>query len=270
MPIGMTLFMRALGDGPPVTLDQAWTAGLLSELVSRAGVAGKTLQKRPAPFTLSPLPPAGGGRFRLRLTWLADADRKRLLGWAGSLRDEPLRVEADTGLLLVEDAMASPALTRRWNRWVPYERLYEEASDSLRRMTLKYYTPTTLQRFGRPYPLPDPCGVFLEYLRIWDIYSGVALSPSLRETIEGYLLLADFRIQRRTAAGARGGLPGFVGSATFRLEGRHPESVIKGLNVLADYAFFCGTGIGTDRGLGLTRRILERRDPARDKGSARA
>jgi CRISPR/Cas system endoribonuclease Cas6 (RAMP superfamily) len=74
--------------------------------------------------------------------------------------------------------------------------------------------------------------------------------------IEGHLLLVDFRIQRRLCEDERGPLPGFIGSATFRLEGRHPESVLKGLNVLADYAFFCGTGIGTDRGMGLTRRIL--------------
>ena len=51
-------------------------------------------------------------------------------------------------------------------------------------------------------------------------------------------------------------MPGFIGSATFRLAGRHPESILKGLNALADYAFYCGTGIGTEHGMGLTRRIL--------------
>jgi hypothetical protein len=47
------------------------------------------------------------------------------------------------------------------------------------------------------------------------------------------------------------------------LQGRHPESVLKGLNVLADYAFFSGTGIGTERGMGLTRRILDGADRER-------
>lgn len=256
MPMGMTLFVRALGDNPPVAFDPAWTGGFLSALASRVGVPAKALQKRPAPFTISPLLPAKGGRFRLRLSWLVDGDAKGLVDWAGSLKADPLRVEADNGPLLVEDAMVSSTLTQRWTRWVSYDRLYEEASDCLRLVTLKYYSPTTLQRSGHPYPLPDPCGVFLEYLRIWDIYSGVALSPSLREVIEGRLLLVDFRIQMRLSAAEHGPVPGFIGSSTFRLEGRHPESILKGLNVLADFSFFCGTGIGTDRGMGMTRRIL--------------
>jgi CheY-like chemotaxis protein len=63
--------------------------------------------------------------------------------------------------MLLEDALVSPMLTQRWNRWVPYDRLYEEASDCLRFVTLKFYSPTTLERSGFPYPLPDPCGIFL-------------------------------------------------------------------------------------------------------------
>jgi len=153
--------------------------------------------------------------------------------------------------------MVSSTLTQRWNRWVPYGRLYEEASDCLRLVTLKFYSPTTLERSGLPYPLPDPCGIFLGYARIWDAFSGIALSPGLREAIEEHLLLVDFRIQRRLSAAEQGAVPGFIGSAKFRLAGRHPESILKDLNALADYAFFCGTGIGTDHGMGLTRRILD-------------
>jgi CRISPR/Cas system endoribonuclease Cas6 (RAMP superfamily) len=76
--------------------------------------------------------------------------------------------------------------------------------------------------------------------------------------MEADLLLVDFRLRMRMFEEGRQSVPGFVGSASIRLQGRHPESVIKGLNVLADYAFFCGTGIGTQRGMGLTRRILEK------------
>jgi len=269
MPVGMTIFLKALGDAPPAPFDREWTERVLGEMASRAGLPEESLQKRPAPFSLSsPLPverprPASGasseegGRFRLRLSWLVDEDLKGLLDWAGSLRIDPVRMETNCGQMLLEDALVSPTLTQRWNRWVPYDRLYEEASDCLRLVTLKFYSPTTLERSGIPYPLPDPCGLFLGYSRIWDAFSGIALAPGLREAIEEHLLLVDFRVQSRLSEDNEGVVPGFIGSAKFRLAGRHPESILKGLNALADYAFFCGTGIGTERGMGLTRRILD-------------
>jgi hypothetical protein len=269
MPVAMTLLLKALGDTPPAPFHREWTDRLLAEMASQAGLPEGALKQRPAPYAISsPLPAEGhrpggeanadeGGRFRLRLSWLADADLKGLLDWAGSQRVDPVRVETNCGQMLLEEALVSPTLAQRWNRWLPYGRLYEEASDCLRVVTLKFYSPTTLERSGLPYPLPDPCGVFLGYSRIWDAFSGVALAPGLREAIEEHLLLADFRIQRRLAEAEKGAVPGFVGSAKFRLAGRHPESILKGLNALADYAFFCGTGIGTDVGMGLTRRILD-------------
>jgi CRISPR-associated endoribonuclease Cas6 len=269
MPLGMTLFLKSSRQAHPPPCDGEWTGRLVAEMASRAGLPEEALKRRPAPFTLStPLPAEGRraageaspdrqGRFRLRFSWLADEDLEGLLHWAGSLRSDPLQVETRYGRMLLEDAMASPALTQRWNRCVPYDLLYEEASDCLRVITMKFYSPTTLERSGRHFPLPDPGLIFHGYATLWDAFSGPALAPGLRQAIEEHLLLADFRIQKRNQEAERESVPGFVGSATFRLTGRHPESVLKGLNVLADYAFFCGTGIGTEHGMGLTRRIPE-------------
>jgi CRISPR-associated endoribonuclease Cas6 len=265
----MTLFLKALGDVSPVPFDRECKNRLLGKITSQAGVSEEELGKMPAPFSISPLMPiegnrpAGGirsdegGRFRLRLSWLADADVRCLVDWARSLRLEPVRVEARGCPLLIEGGMVSSTLTQRWNRRVPYARLYEEASDCLRVATMKFYTPTTLEQYGHPYPLPDPSAIFLGYATIWDGFSGIVLSPGLREAIEQHLHLVDFRIQRRLAESEQGPVPGFIGSATFRLAGRHPESILKDLNALADYAFFCGTGTGTEHGMGLTRRILD-------------
>ena len=278
MPVGMTLLLKASGDALPAHFDGEWTCRFLEQMVSLAGLPEEGLLKSPAPFAVSFLMPVEGsrskggkksgttrqnaradrgGRFRLRLSWLADADLKGLFDWAKSLRDSPVRMETDGGPIVVEDAVVSSALTHRWNRWVPYGQLYEEATDCLRHVTLKFYTPTTLRRSALAYPLPDPCGIFLGYLGIWNAFSGISLAPGLGEAIEKNLLLVDFRLRRGLFADGRESMPGFIGSATFRLAGRHPESVLKGLNVLAEYAFFCGTGIGTGKGMGLTRRILD-------------
>lgn len=282
MPAGVTLFLKASGDCLPVHFDGDWTGRFLRKMVSQAGLPEEGLRKRPAPFSISSLMPVdgsrpGGGknsgptrqnsrpgegeRFRLRLSWLADADLRGLFDWAKSLRDRPVRVDTDGGPLVVEDALVSSTLAQRWNRWVPYGQLYEEATDCLRRVTLKFYSPTTLRRSTLPYPLPDPCGIFHGYLGIWNAFSGISLAPGLGEAIEENLLLVDFRLRRRLFADGRESTPGFIGSATFQLAGRHPESILKGLNALADYAFFCGTGIGTEKGMGLTRRILDDEGP---------
>ena len=177
-----------------------------------------------------------------------------LLSCAATRPAEPV---SKTSVPVAEQPPPVPSFDELYVRLADNGRLYEEASDCLRLVTLKFYSPTTLERSGLPYPLPDPCGIFLGYSRIWDAFSGIALAPGLREAIEEHLLLVDFRIQRRLSAAEKGAVPGVVGSAKFRLAGRHPESILKGLNALADYAFFCGTGIGTDVGMGLTRRILD-------------
>jgi CRISPR-associated endoribonuclease Cas6 len=278
MPVGMTFLLKALGDAPQAPLAGEWFRRFLGRMASQAGISEEVLVTRPAPFTISSLMPADGSRpagaahpeqgqpttevrsgdrFRLRFTWLADSSLKALLDWVQSLREQPVRVETGRGPLLVEGALVSPALAQRWNRWVSYEQLHTEASDSLRFVTLKFCSPTALQRSGLPYPLPDPCGIFLGYSEIWNTFSGIPLARGLWQAIEERLVLIDFRLRRSPLSDRKDSLPGFIGSATFRLDGRHPESVIKGLNVMADFAFFCGTGIGTDRGMGLTRRILK-------------
>lgn len=73
------------------------------------------------------------------------------------------------------------------------------------------------------------------------------------------MTLCDFRLRAHSHVVHPGRtLTCFTGSAAFRLEGRHPEKVIKSFNAAADYAFFCGTGIGISRGMGMTRRVLSR------------
>lgn len=268
MPAGMTLSLKAVGEPPFLPLAGECVGRFLVEAVSRSGLWEEDLRKGPYPFSVSfPMPlEAGrralrvgeGRRFRLRVSWLADADLPGLLDWVGSLACNPTRLQTVGGELVVEGALVSNTLVQRWNRWVPYGQLYDEASDSVRHVTLKFYSPTALMRSGLTYPLPDPSGIFTGYQRVWETFSGIPLAPGLREVMDRELCLVDFRLRRRLFAGAHGPVPGFAGSASFELGGRHPESILKGLNALADYAFFCGTGTGTEKGMGLTRRITDR------------
>ena len=54
-------------------------------------------------------------------------------------------------------------------------------------------------------------------------------------------------------AGVRDGT-GFVGSVSYRLD-RLGERGVRALNVLADFAMYCGTGSKKAQGAGQTRRV---------------
>ena len=53
---------------------------------------------------------------------------------------------------------------------------------------------------------------------------------------------------------------GGQGWVTLEMEKGRTEEEIGLLNALIDFAFYCGTGVHTEAGLGQTRRIAPRRD----------
>ena len=276
MPLAMTFFLKALDDLALAGQGRKICQMLLHQAVSASHVNEETLAQTPPPFTFSPpmlvadshdrkptvsgAAAAGGAlkkeeRFRIRMTWLQDGQLKGLLDWASGLQANPSRLDPAGGPVLVERALALPTPTDIWNQGIPYQQLAAQASNSLRTLTLKFCSPTLLTRRGRPYPLPDPVILFKGYLDLWETYSPVPLAPGLEEAIRESLLVADFRIRKQLFTGEREGIIGFGGSATFRIQGRQPETVLRGFNTLADYSFYCGSGEGTDTGMGLTRRV---------------
>ncbi len=260
MPLGMTLWTRL---EPPASKQRLhageWLGECLLLMARAAGVPGTPAGGSDLPATIAgPLPgearetcsPTGAGRgdrFGLRVTCLDDALLERWIDWAQALNRRPSRIETSRGAFLLEGA----SFQGGWNRRAPYDRIYAEASETRRAFTLKFYSPSVLDRAGRPYPLPDPAGIFRGYLERWAVLAGAEPAEGLREWIERGLGLVDFRLRM----GRAGPVAGFLGSVSLRIEGRCPESVIKGLNALADYAFFCGTGRYTERGMGWTRRV---------------
>lgn len=278
MPLGMTVILMAQEEMKEVRFRTRVQKALLNRLVESGVISKQSLERAPLPYTFSPLMPAdenrggrereaekttaptpipGGEKIRVRMTWLDDAQLHALEDWAQKQKAIPLYTDMDAEPVLLEGALVSPTRNNPWSRTVPYRQIYEEASDSLRSITLKFCSPTRLNRGGVPYPLPDPISIFKGYLHMWNDFSAIPLDPGLRTALEEELLLEDFKIRSRPFEAEKGALTCFTGSATFRLEGRHPETALKGFNTLSDYAFFCGTGTGRRDGMGLTKRIPE-------------
>jgi len=273
----MTVVLKAKEAADPRVLGPVVRKALLRRLVESAVIPKQALERAPRPYTFStlmstedreareaardaPAEPTEDVKrecFRIRLCWLEDAHRQAFLNWAPSQKSGLLYADMESEPVLMEGALVSSTPTERWSGDIAYKQLQEDASDSLHSVTLKFCSPTLLNRAGVPYPLPDPASIFEGYLRLWNEFSLISLDPGLRTAIEEELLLSDFRIRARPHEGERGPLTCFTGSATFHLGGRQPESILRGFNVLADFAFFCGTGTQTNSGMGLTRRILD-------------
>ncbi len=279
MPLSMTFLLKTLEDIPEKRWSEKLSKALFISIIKAVGIPAWPLDKGPSPFTISPIMPAAGKsffksgnreqrlntagimkgeRFHFRITCLEDQYVETFIEWIPSLILHPLSVEVEDMAVLVEGAQSSPGLTDKWNGSVCYRKLYTEASDSLRNIILKFYSSTALRRReGVSYPLPDPFQIFSGYFSLWEVFSGLPLDVGLRPALKKQFALVDFRLRKRSFMFEKEAMAGFVGSATFRLQGRHPESVLKGLNVLADYSFFCGTGLGTEKGMGMTRRIKQ-------------
>lgn len=258
----------------------ALASALLNRCARAACVSEKVLQSVPKRYTLnwftaetprrhpmgpegepftsaSPGRPAPAAGLRVAVTWLCDPEAIKLLEWTRSLSGHPLSLESGSARFTVAPVSDDRGIHFE-GAWAPYSKILLDASPTRREVTLKFCTPTLLSRDALAYPLPDPGLVFRAYLDLWNVFSGLPLSSDLSLAIESELELKDFRLRRRSFGVPPGRQAAFGGSATFGLRGRHPESVLKGFNALADFAEFCGTGTGTELGMGLTRQIQKR------------
>jgi len=275
MPLAMTMTLRRTEDAHRSIPWADLRLAVVRALAHRCGIPERELEARPRPYSLSPFQgdepsrraaathgtdrarigwPAE--RFRLRVSWLDDTHLEPLLRRAPVTPDDPLRLPLDPCPVRIEAASIRPSPWDAWSRWDHYGRLFSSASDTLRTATLRFCSPTVLLRQGAPYPLPDPNVIFGQYLDLWNRFSGIPLDRGLALSLDQDLVLADFRLRARPAGSGPTSTPSFSGSATFRLRGRRPETLLKGFNALADFSFYCGTGAQTEQGMGLTRRIL--------------
>jgi len=68
------------------------------------------------------------------------------------------------------------------------------------------------------------------------------------------LRVVEVSLRQEPARFGRFQVPGQVGHVIWRCQDG-TESLIRQINALADYAFFCGTGVKTAMGMGQTVRL---------------
>ncbi|PID56981.1 CRISPR-associated endoribonuclease Cas6 [candidate division KSB3 bacterium] len=157
----------------------------------------------------------------------------------------------------VTDVLVSQNGSSPWCAYVPYEQLIDTASHSLRKITLQFLTPASFRRGNVDFPLPDSRLVFRSYrLRFEEFCRLVHFPDDFDEQVEFHTGIARlYHLETLLLKTKRVSLIGFTGRVTYQLDSQAPPDLIARMNLLADFAFFCGTGRKTAIGMGQTIRL---------------
>jgi CRISPR-associated endoribonuclease Cas6 len=223
------------------------------------------------PFTLSPLrdlpagPVEGGYRLRagnraaLRLT-LLDPDLflaflDRLLAAGPGLR---LRIGDVT--FAVESALGTPGS----HPWASYTTAGElrRAAGREPRIRMSFASPTAINLGGlgaakqRMVLIPIPQYVFAALRGAWNRLTGDEIPIEFEEWVADCVFVREVRNwQTAVYQLKRGTYPGGYGDVVFEALDPAP-TLVRMLNILADFAFYSGVGSKTTMGMGQVRRIV--------------
>lgn len=165
--------------------------------------------------------------------------------------------------LHITSILGTPQSTQPWANFCNYQQLYEHASETERKLTLQFYTPTAFRQAKYDSAMPTPERVFSSLLRRWNHYSGIEISPDILAAVRpSYFdirteVVKDPREQfQHTGAKTSfcNHFTGCVGKVTYQILGQVDVLMIKQLNALADFALYAGVGRKTTMGMGITRR----------------
>jgi hypothetical protein len=184
------------------------------------------------PYTFSHPQRTDARNVRVRITELAD----------GALGEELARLVERGEATLASDA-------DRDVRSQSYEELREDADRARWEVALQFASPVIVEAGGRAEPYPVLGAVFGRYVEVWNAFSEEKIGQE-REGL-AHVHVVDFKIS--CVASAFG--PGSQGWVRLEMEKGRTEAELGLFNGLVDFAFYCGTGVHVEEGLGQTRRM---------------
>lgn len=118
---------------------------------------------------------------------------------------------------------------------------------------LEFLTPTSFKMGGKYVFIPDSTLILSGLVKKFDAFSETVKSgdEQLLKEIAQSVSVHDFRISSRYFSVERVKIPGFYGTVTMKVSGS--ETLVKFVNMLADFAEFSGVGIKTALGMGAVR-----------------
>jgi CRISPR-associated endoribonuclease Cas6 len=233
---------------------------------------------RQKPFTVSPL--IGDGERRgdflriragtecwLRYTFLDDA----LFAHFGNafLTQGLPSIRLGGATFQLSRMVASGTETNDWSGTKSYEELIDAARTDTR-LRVRFHSPTAFRELSprgektRNQAHIDLVRCYQSWVNKWNAFAPMQIDKqSLLDFVARHAGLTAVESRSRMLDFGKHKAIGFVGSCTYRffMEGqpnnKEEFEMLRLVNLLADFAFYCGTGYKTTMGMGQTRRILE-------------
>ena len=227
------------------------------------------------PFTVSPLIAKGtrhrdqlhlqaGTDCRLRFTFLSDA---LFAHFAPVFFTDPLpSIRLGQATFQINRLITTGTETDGWGNTTTYEELIETA-ETATRMQVRFYSPTTFRALTprgqdrRDEAAIDLVRCYQSWVNKWNTFAPAQIDKeNILEFVANHAGLTAIDAKNRVLDFGRHKIAGFVGSCAYRffIKRQHANTddleMLRWLNLLADFAFYCGTGYKTTMGMGQTRR----------------
>jgi CRISPR-associated endoribonuclease Cas6 len=143
-----------------------------------------------------------------------------------------------------------------WTKQVSYQQLantYLYNKRPPKRWKLIFETPITFRRGENGYlPFPLPIKLIDSWMRRWQAFSPFAISDNLKDRVYNGLFLESYDMNSTTIHYKNGKYPSGEGHCTLQAKKMSIQERAQ-VDLLANYAFFCGSGYKTTQGMGLTK-----------------
>ena len=229
-------------------------------------------QSTQKPFTVSPLIAKArqyrnqlhirvGTDCKLRFTFLDDA----LFAAFGRafLKFEFPTIRLGDATFQVKQLVSHAMETQHWSGNASFAELIESAKADTE-IRLKFHSPTAFRaltpRGQKTYnhTQVDPVRCYQSWINKWNAFAPMQFDRTeLLEFVAQHARVSHSETRTQALNFGRHTEIGWVGTCTFRFEQESAlnENLLRTVNCLANFAFYCSTGYKTTMGMGQTRRI---------------
>lgn len=143
-----------------------------------------------------------------------------------------------------------------WDKLTTYASLLTYARP-IPELVLQFNSPCGFRTGSVTTAIPEPFRCIQGYLRKWNAFSPLPMqTEQLLEYVKEHISTEWTQLQPGNTDFRNFYERGWIGRVKWKAEGRDPF-LLRMVNALANYAFYCGTGMKTTQGMGQTVRIYQ-------------
>ncbi|RMH34897.1 MAG: CRISPR system precrRNA processing endoribonuclease RAMP protein Cas6 [Gammaproteobacteria bacterium] len=117
---------------------------------------------------------------------------------------------------------------------------------------LRFETPAAFHGSAGHLPFPLPDSLVKSWLRRWNAFAPIALPDDLSDRTRSGVVVSAYNLKTVPVRHGKRLIVGCTGWEKLYTVNLHP-AMRAALNLLAHYAFYCGSGAKTTQGMGMTR-----------------